>query len=72
MRQMTTVVTMVVHFWVDSIHVLTKESVVTGAQLCQYGSCLPRQCLFGFSNGPRSAIKHFDELLSMTVLTASW
>ena len=41
----------------DSIHVLTKDSAVTGVQLCQYSSCLPWQCLFGCSNGRRSAIK---------------
>ena len=42
---------------VDSVHVLTKDSVVTGAQLCQYCSCLPWQCLFSCSNGRRSAIR---------------
>ena len=57
---------------VDSVHVLTKDSAVTGAQLCQYSSCIPWQCLFGCSNGRRSVIKQFDELLSMAVLTASW
>ena len=44
---------------VDSLHVLTKDLAVTGAQLCQYSSCLPWQCLFGCSNGRRSAIKQF-------------
>ena len=59
MRRMTTVVAMVARCRVDYLHVLTKDSAVTGAQLCQYGSCLPWQCLFGCSNGRRSAIKQF-------------
>ena len=59
MRRMTAVVAMVVRCWVDSIHVLTKDSAVTGAQLGQYSSCLAWQCLFGCSNGRRSAIKQF-------------
>ena len=41
------------------IHVLTKDSAVTDAQLCQYSSCLPWRCLFGCCNGRRSAIKQF-------------
>ena len=57
MRRLTTVVAMVVRCRVDSIHVLTKDSAVTGAQLCQYSSSLPWQCLLGCSNGRRSAIK---------------
>ena len=44
---------------VYSIHVLTKDSAVTGVQLCQYSSCLPWQCLFDCGNGRRSAIKQF-------------
>ena len=59
MRQQTTVVAMVACDRVDSIHVLTKDSAVTGAQLCQNNSCLPWQCLFGCSNGRQSAIKQF-------------
>ena len=43
MRRMTTVVAMAALCRVDSIHVLTKDSAVTGAQLCQYSSCLPWQ-----------------------------
>ena len=39
MRRMTTVMAMVAHCGVDSVHVLTKDSVVTSAQLCQYSSC---------------------------------
>ena len=57
MKQMTTVVAMVARWRVDSVHVLTKNSAVTGAQLCQYTSCLHWQCLFGCSNGRRSVIK---------------
>ena len=59
MRRLTTVVAMVVHCRVDSINVLTKDSAVTGAQLCQNSSCLLWQCLFGCSNERRSAIKQF-------------
>ena len=59
MRRLTTVVAMVARSRVDSIHVLTMDSAVTGAQLFQYSSCLPWQCLFGCSNGQRSAIKQF-------------
>ena len=70
MRRLTTVVAMVARCRVDSIHVLTNDLDVIGAQLCQYSSCLPWQCLFGCSNGRRSA--SIDELLSMAVLTASW
>ena len=54
---MTAVVAMVARCLVYSIHVLTKDSAVTGAQLCQYSSCLPWQCLFGCSNGRQSAIE---------------
>ena len=59
MRRLTTIVAMVARCRVDSIRVLTKDSAVTGAQLCQYSSCFPSQCLFGCSNGRRSAIKQF-------------
>ena len=59
MRRMTTVAEIVARFRVDSIHVLTKDSAVTGAQLCQNSPCLPWLCLFGCSNGRRSAIKQF-------------
>ena len=59
MRLMTTVVAMVARCWVDSLHLLTKDSAVTGAQLCQYSSCLPWQCQFGGSNGRRTAIEQF-------------
>ena len=67
MRRMTTVVAMVAHCRVDAVYVLTKDSAVTGAQLCQHSSCLPWQCLFG--GRPLSS---FDELLTMAVLAASW
>ena len=59
MRPMSTVVAMVALSRVDSVHVLTKDSAVTGAQLFQYSSCLPWQCLFSCSNGRRSDIKRF-------------
>ena len=45
MRRMTTVVAMVARCRVDSIHVLTKDSAVNGAQLCQNSSCLPWKCM---------------------------
>ena len=57
MMRMTTVVAMVVRCRVDSVHVLTKDSVVILVQLCQYSSCLPWHCLFGCSNGQQMAIK---------------
>ena len=57
MRRMTTVIAMDAHCRIDCVHVLTKNSAVTDAQFCQYSSCLPWQCLFGCSNGRRSAIK---------------
>ena len=54
---MTTVVAMVTRFRVDYLHLLTKDSAATGAQLCPHSSCLPWQCLFCCSNWRRSAIK---------------
>ena len=57
MRRLTNVVAMASRCLVDSIHVLTKDSAVTGAQLYHFGSCLPWQCLFGCGNGRRSAVK---------------
>ena len=59
MRRLATVVAIVARCRVDSINVLTKDSTVTGAQLCLNSSCLPWQCLFGSGNGRRSAIKEF-------------
>ena len=59
MRRLTTVVAMVARCRVDSIHVLTMDSAVTGAQLCENSSCIPWQCLFGCSNGWRSTIRQF-------------
>ena len=56
MKRMTTVMVMVACFRIDFVNILTNDSAVTGAQLCQYSSCLPLQCLFGCSNGRRSAI----------------
>ena len=59
MRRLTTVVAMVACCRVDSIHVLSNDSAVAGAQLCLNSSCPPWQCLFGCSNWRRSAIKQF-------------
>ena len=72
MRRMTTVVAMVARCRVDSLHVLTKDSVVTGAQLCQYGSCLLGSVCSAVAMGGGWPLGSFDELLSMAVLTASW
>ena len=41
MRLMATVVAMAARCRVVSLHALTKDLAVTGAQLCQYCSCLP-------------------------------
>ena len=57
MRRMTTVMAMVPRCQVDSVHILTKDSAVTGTYLCQYSSRFPWQCLFGSSNRQRSTIK---------------
>ena len=59
MRRLTSVVAMVARCREYSIRVLTKDSAVTGAQLCQCSSCLSWQCLFGCSDRRRSAIKQF-------------
>ena len=59
MRRMTTVVAMVAHCRVDSLHALTKDPAEIGAQLCRHSSCHPWTCLFGCCNGRRSAIKQF-------------
>ena len=47
MKRLATVVAMVARCRADSIHVLTKDSAVTGGQLCQYRSCLPWQNVVG-------------------------
>ena len=64
MRRMTIVI--VAHGQVDSVHILTKDLAVNGAQLCQY------ILVFLGSVSLSVAIGSFDELLSMSVLTASW
>ena len=60
MRRMTAVVAMVSSCQVYSIHVLTKDSAVTGALLCQYGYCLPWKFLIDCRNGRSSAIDLAD------------
>ena len=40
MRRLSTVVAIVAHCRVH-YYVLTKDSAVTGAQLCQYSYCIP-------------------------------
>ena len=59
MRRMTADVEMVACCRVYYIHILTKDSAVIGAQLCQNGPCHPWKCLFGCGNGRRSAIRQF-------------
>ena len=59
MRRMTSVLAMVARCRVYSIKVLTKDSAVTGPQLCQHSSSLHWQCLFDCSNRRLSAIKQF-------------
>ena len=41
MRQMITVVAMLAQCRVDYVHVLTNDSAVNGAQLCQNSAFLP-------------------------------
>ena len=68
MRRMTTDVTMVARCRVDSVHVLTKNSVATYANLCQHSSCLPWQCQFGCEIGGNRPLSSFVDLLLMAVL----
>ena len=56
---MRTVVAMVTRCRADYVHVVTKDSAVTGVQLFQHSSCLPCQYLLGCGNWRRSAIKQF-------------
>ena len=72
MRRMTTVVAMVERCRVDSVDALTKDTAVTGAQLCQFSSVfLGSVCLAATMGGGRP-LSICDELLSMAVLTGSW
>ena len=72
MRRMTTVVAMVAHCQVNSVHVLSKDSAVTG------GSCASIVLVFlgcacsAVAMGGGRSLSCFDEQLSMAVLTASW
>ena len=59
MKRMTTVVVMVARCRVDSVHVPTKDSAVTGKQLGQHSFCHRWQCLFGCVNGRWMAIEQF-------------
>ena len=72
MRRLTTVVAMVVRCRVDSIHVLTKDSAVTGAQLCQNNFFFLGSVCSGVAMGGGRPLSSYDEMLSMAVLTASW
>ena len=67
MRRITTVVAMIASCRVDSLHVLTKDSAVTGAQLCQYSSCLPWLCLFAVAMGGGRPLSCLYELVSLAV-----
>ena len=67
--RMTTVVTLVARYRVDSVHVLTKDSAVTGAQLCQVDFVfLGSVCSAVAMSGGRP-LSSFIELLSIVVLT---
>ena len=57
---------------VDSINVLTKDSAVTGAQLCQNSSCLLGNVCSAVAMGGGRPLSSFDELLSVAFLTTSW
>ena len=72
MKRLTTVMAMVACCRVDSLHELTKDSAVTGAQLCQYSSCLLGSVCSAVAKGGGRPLSSFDELLSMTVLATSW
>ena len=72
MRRIIAVVAMVARCRVNSFHVLTKASAVTGVQLCQYSSCLLGSVCSSMAMDGGRPLSNFDELLSMVVLTASW
>ena len=75
MRRMIAVKATAARCQAYSINVLTMDSTVTGAQLCQNSSCFPWQCLLAVSAvamGGGRPISSFDELLPMTVQTTSW
>ena len=66
------VVALVARCHVDSVQVLTKDSTVTGAQLCQHGSCLLGNVCSAVAMGGGRPLGSFEELLSMAVHNASW
>ena len=72
MRRMTTVLAMVARCRVDSLHVLTKDSAMTGSI---YASTvlifLGRVCSAVEMGGGRP-LRSPDELISMAFLTSSW
>ena len=80
MRRMTTVVAMVAGSRFDSVHVVTKDSVVTGAQYIYIYiySCTSIVLVFlgcvcsAVAIGGGRPLSSFDELLSMAVLTTCW
>ena len=63
---------MVARCRVNCLRVLTMDSAVTGAQLCQYSSFFLGSVCSAVAMGGGRPISSFDELLSMAVLTASW
>ena len=71
MSRLTTVVAMVECSLIDSINVLTMDSAMTGAQLCQNSSSLLGCVCSAVALGGGRPLGSFDELLSMAVLTAS-
>ena len=72
MRQMTTVVATDSCCRVDYVHVLTMDSAMSGAQLCQYSSLIIGSVCSAVAMGDGRPLSSFDELLSMSVQTASW
>ena len=71
MRRMTTVVVMVVRCRIDSVHVLTTDSAVTGALLRLFVPIFLGSVCSDVAMGGCRPLNSFDELLSMAVLTAS-
>ena len=72
MRRLTTVVAMVAHYQVDSIHVRTKDSAVTVRSCAKIVLVILGSVCLAVAMGGSRPLSSFDELLSMAFLTASW
>ena len=70
-RRMTTVVTMDTCCRLDSLHVLTKDSAVTEAQLFQHFLVFIGSVRSAVAMGGGRPLSSLGELLSMAVVTAS-